>query len=706
MSSTLTSESGSSRDLADPTLYVNRELDWLEFNARVLAMAADEERPLLERCKFLAIFAGNLDEYFMVRVAGLQDALAEGRPSSTPDQLPRGVVLDRIAARSRQLILEQSLIWSESVLPALYDAGLPIVSLRDLPNAARAALDRRFDREIFPVLTPLAVSQGATFPYISGLSLNLGLTVSDPHTGESRFARVKVPPGLPRFLSAGGAWLPIEQLIEAHLGRLFPGMDLGNAVRFRVTRDADFDISDEAEDLMGAVEDQLKRRRFGHAVRLEVQSDAPPDLVDTLADAHELSERDVYRTGAPLDLTDLWELASLDRPDLLEPTWQPRTPHFLRGDGAKPRDLFAVIRSGDLLVHHPYDDFATSVARFIEQAADDPDVLAVKQTIYRTSGDGPIIPALMRAAEAGKQTVCIAELQARFDEERNIRWAKRMERAGVHMVYGEAGLKTHAKLCLVVRREGDQVRRYVHIGTGNYNPRTARLYTDLGLFTCDEEISEDIADLFNSLTGFGHPPAFRQALVAPAHLRTNVIAEIERIARRQREGIPGRVFIKCNALIDERVIQALYRASEDGVHIDLVVRSIVGLRPGLAGVSSNIHVTSIVGRFLEHSRIMGFTSGDETRWFLGSADMMARNLDNRVELAVPVHQESLRNELAFIADLYLRDTTLAWRLGPDGEWSRVRPATSEEPVDCHAVLMERAIRRATGDSPGPSGAVS
>ena len=706
MASTVTSGAGAARDLGDPALYVNRELDWLEFNARVLAMAADEERPLLERCKFLAIFSSNLDEFFMVRVAGIQDALAEGRRSSTPDKLPRGVVLDRIAARSRQLVLEQSLIWSESVLPALHDADLPVVDLHQVPNAGRKALDRRFEREIFPVLTPLAVGPGATFPYISGLSLNIGLNVTDPVSGESRLARVKVPPGLPRFLVAGGMWVPIEQVIEANLGRLFPGMELGPTTRFRVTRDADIDISDEAEDLMGAVEDQLKRRRFGHAVRLEIQADAHPGVAETLRDAHRLTERDVYRIPAPLDLTSLWEMASLDRPDLLDQPWQPRTPAHLRGDSSEPRDMFASIRSGDILVHHPYEDFDTSVGRFIEQAADDPDVLAVKQTIYRTTGDGPIIPALMRAAEAGKQTVCVAELQARFDEERNIRWARRMERAGVHTVYGEAGFKTHAKLSMVVRREGDRVRRYVHVGTGNYNPRTARLYTDLGLFTCDDEIGEDVADLFNSLTGFGHPPAFRRALVAPAHLRDGIIAEIDRVAAAHAGGVPGRVVLKCNAIIDRRVIEALYRASETGVAVDLIVRSICGLRPGLEGVSDNIRVVSIVGRFLEHSRIFGFTSGDETRWFIGSADMMARNLDNRVEMVVPVTAAPLREELAHLADLYLRDNVLAWELGADGEWRKRAPAAGEEPVDTHAALMERASRRAARDSPGREGAVS
>ncbi len=526
---TVESRAAAAVDLSDPGLYVNRELSWLDFNARVLALAADASVPLLERCKFLAIFSSNLDEFFMVRVAAVQEALESGRLPSTPDQMPRAEVLDRIATRVRELTAEQTRLWTDEVRPALADAGLRIATLDELDEPSRRALDQGFDREVYPVLTPLAVGPGLPFPYISALSLNLGLRVRDPVDGESRFARVKVPPRMPRFLEAGDALVAIEHVIKRHLDRLFPGMEITQSTLFRVTRDADFSISDEADDLLGAVEAQLRRRRFGHVVRLEVEADAPPDLVEELTQALGVTERDVFRVRPPLDFTALWQLATLDRPALRDPSFEPRTQPRLRAEGRDPVDLFAAMRAGDVLVHHPYDDFRTSVERFVEQAVEDPNVLAIKQTMYRTSGDSPIVPALMRAADQGKQTVCLVEVQARFDEERNIQWARALERAGVHVVYGQSGLKTHAKLALVVRREGNRLRRYVHVGTGNYNPSTARLYTDLGLFTTDEDLASDVADLFNHLTGFARAPVYRKILVAPRHLRNGLLAEIERV---------------------------------------------------------------------------------------------------------------------------------------------------------------------------------
>ena len=683
------------RDLSDPELYINRELSWLDFNERVLALAREPGVPLLERCKFLAIFSSNLDEFFMVRVAAVQDALEAGRRPSTPDQLSREEVLARIAERVHELTAEQSRIWHEDLVPALAEAGIEIVSFADLTPAERGEVDAQFDREVYPVLTPLAVGPGLPFPYISGLSLNLGLRVRDPVKGETRFARIKVPPRLSRFMAVDERRLvPLEDVIRGHVDRLFPGMEVLQSTLFRVTRDADFSISDESDDLLTAVETQLRRRRFGHVVRLEVDRDAPESLVDELIEALEVDERDTFRVASPLDFTALWALATIDRPELRDPPWEPRTRPRLRPEEGEKLDIFAAIRAGDILVHHPYDDFHTSVERFVEQAVEDPNVLAIKQTVYRTSGDSPIVPALMRAAEQGKQTVCLVEVQARFDEERNIQWARALERAGVHVVYVLSGLKTHAKLALVVRREGDRVRRYVHFGTGNYNPSTARLYTDLGLFTCREDVAEDVADLFNHLTGFARPPMYRRALVAPADLRDGVIREIERAIAGHSAASPSRVVIKLNSIIDGPVIQAVYRASQAGVPVDLIVRGIAGLRPGIPGISDNVRVISIVGRFLEHARIFAFTVGGETNYWIGSADMMARNLDNRVELVGPIDDPQACAEIQGILDVQLADTALAWELGADGGWRRVAPAPGEPALNSQDALMELAARQA------------
>jgi polyphosphate kinase len=680
------------RDLADPSLYINREFSWLDFNARVLALAADDAQPLLERCKFLSIFSSNLDEFFMVRVASAMDALEAGRASSTPDRLSREEVLSGIRERVLELVDLQASVWRDGVRPALAAEGIVIANIDDLPPDDLDDMQRRFEREVAPVLIPLAVGPGLPFPYISGLSLNLGLTVRDPQSGETRFARVKVPRMMPRFLPIGGVLVPVEQAIAANLGVLFPGMEITRRVLFRVTRDADFSISDEADDLLNAVERELSRRRFGGPVRVEVEARSSNTLLEEIKEGLGITDFEVYPISSLLDQTGLRQVADIDRPDLKDLPWNPRVPARLIRDGEEG-GMLAEIRRGDILVHHPYDSFEDSVARFVQEAADDPDVVTIEQTLYRTSGDTPIVPALIRAAERGKGTVCLVELKARFDEERNIRWAKALERAGVHVVYGLPGLKTHAKLCLVVRREGNRLRRYAHIGTGNYHPTTARLYTDVGLFTCREDIVDDVADLFNYLTGFSRSPEYRRALVAPEHLRDDLVACIDRVTARHQAGEPGHIRMKLNSMIDGRVIQALFRASNAGVPVEVLVRGICGFLPGVPGASENIRVTSVVGRFLEHSRIFVFTSGDERQVLTGSADIMARNLDDRVELITPVDDPDLAADLVSIVDTMLVDTAGAWRLHPDGVWERVRPAGGDVPFSSQQALMDRAAHR-------------
>lgn len=680
------------RDLADPSLYINREFSWLDFNARVLALAADDAQPLLERCKFLSIFSSNLDEFFMVRVASTMDALKAGRASSTPDRLSREEVLSGIRERVLELVDLQASVWRDDVRPALAAEGIVIANIDDLVPDDLADMQARFEREVAPVLIPLAVGPGLPFPYISGLSLNLGLTVRDPQSGETRFARVKVPRMVPRFLPIGGVLLPVEQAIAANLGVLFPGMEITRRVLFRVTRDADFSISDEADDLLNAVEHELSRRRFGGPVRVEVEARSSNTLLEEIKEGLGITDVEVYPISSLLDQTGLRQVAEIDRPDLKDRPWQPRVPARLIRDGEEG-GMLAEIRRGDILVHHPYDSFEDSVARFVQEAADDPDVVTIEQTLYRTSGDTPIVPALIRAAERGKGTVCLVELKARFDEERNIRWAKALERAGVHVVYGLPGLKTHAKLCLVVRREGNRLRRYAHIGTGNYHPTTARLYTDVGLFTCREDIVDDVADLFNYLTGFSRSPEYRRALVAPEHLRDDLIGCIDRVTERHQAGEPGHIRMKLNSMIDGRVIEALFRASNAGVPVEVLVRGICGFLPGVPGASENIRVTSVVGRFLEHSRIFIFTSGDEQQVLTGSADIMARNLDDRVELITPVDDPDLATDLVSMIDTLLMDTAGAWRLHADRAWERVRPAAGDPPFSSQQALMDRAAHR-------------
>jgi polyphosphate kinase len=628
----------------------------------------------MERLKFLAIFTSNLDEFFTIRVAGLHDQVDAGLHDPGPDGRTPSQVIDELRERILELNQRQTLCSQDEVRPALAEHGIRIVGMDDVGPDEREALNERFRRQIFPVLTPLAVGLGRPFPYISNLSLSLAVLVRDPQTQVTTFARVKVPKEmLPRFVPAGEGttFVALEQLIAANLDALFPGMEIADHGFFRVTRDADFDISDEADDLLRAVEAELRRRRFGEVVRIEVDSEMSPALRDELVEALEVEARQVYVVDGLLDLTDLWQIVKLPGyADLRDSPWTPVTQPRLQGEDDGHVDIFGVIRAGDVLVHHPYDSFATSVERFVQQAANDPEVLAIKMTVYRTSDDTPLVPALIRATERGKQAVCLVEVKARGDERANIQWARAMEEAGVHVVYGHPALKTHAKCLLVVRREGDGARHYVHIGTGNYHPQTARLYTDFGLFTCDEQIGADVADMFNFLTGYARPRRYRKELVAPNFLRDAVIAEIERTVAAHEEGRPARIAMKLNSLVDRRCIRALYRASQAGVPIDLNIRGICCLVPGVPGVSENIRVNSVVGRFLEHSRILAFERNGETKVYIGSADLMPRNLDTRVELVTPVEDPSLRDDLLDTLERSLADDTNSWDLGPDNVWHR------------------------------------
>jgi polyphosphate kinase len=692
-------------DLEDPALYFNRELSWLEFNQRVIELAEDPGLPLLERLKFEAIAANNLDEFFMVRVAGLHDQvdagietpLQDGRtPRETLDAI-RGVVAEHTARQARCL--------QEELRPALAEHGIRIVRLDDVSSDERERLDERFRRQIFPVLTPLAVGLGRPFPYISNLSLSLGVVVHDPVSHSQVFARVKVPTEmLPRFvpLADGHTFVPLEELIATHLDQLFPGMEIVDTAVFRVTRDADFTVSDEADDLLQAVEDELRRRRFGEVVRVEVDAGMSREMREQLERALEAEHEDVFAIDGLLDLNDLWEIVKIPGfPELREKPWTPLTqPRLLPRESEDP-NVMAAMREGDILLHHPYDSFSSSVERLVEEAVSDPDVLAIKQTVYRTSDDSPLVPALIRAAERGKQAVCLVELKARFDERANITWARAMEEAGVHVVYGLPSLKTHAKCILIIRREGDGVRNYVHVGTGNYHPKTARLYTDFGLLTCDDRIGADVADMFNFLTGFARPRRYRQVLVAPAHLRDGILAEIERTIEAHREGKHARIALKMNSLVDRRCIRALYAASQAGVPVDLNIRGICCLRPGVPGVSENIRVVSIVGRFLEHSRIFAFERDRSRTFYIGSADLMPRNLDTRVELLSPVRDESLRADLLDTLERCFADDSNAWELGQDGSWTRHTPQ-GPEPRNVQRELMTGHLARAP-EPAGPAG---
>ena len=675
-----------------PPRLINRELSWIELNARLLELAEDPSQPLLERVKFTAIVSSNFDEFFMVRVAGLleQDEAAMGVRSV--DGLTPGQALESIRARVAELTARQSRLWKRDLRPALAAHDIEVVSLKDCSERELKRLEAYFERDIYPILTPLAVGAGQPFPYISGLSLSLCVTAVDPETGEERFARVKVPEGLDRFVSVGKRLVLLESVIGHFLPVLFPGMDVTERAYFRVTRDADFDVSDDADDLLEAVESELRRRRFGDVVRLELSASASQAMRDRLIEGLGVRPTQVYDIEGPLDMADLWQLVSLDRPELKDEPWVPVVPpRWARMKS--PTRVFDEIRRGDMIVHLPYDSFRASFEAFAQGAAHDPDVIAMKTTVYRTSDDSMLTASLIECAEEGKQSVCLVELKARFDERRNIEMSRAMEQAGVHVVHGFADLKIHAKMTLVVRREEGGLRRYVHIGTGNYNAATARLYEDVGIFTADEDIAADVADLFNHITGFGRPQRFRKLLVAPFDMRSRILAEIDRVSVAAAAGKHARIRLKLNQIVDPVVIEALYAAGQAGAKIQICARAICMLRPGVPGLSENISVRSIFGRFLEHSRIYAFEAGEETTYLIGSADMMPRNLDRRIEVLVPIENARARQELAAVLDSTFSDTTNAWILAADGTWSR-DVASGAKAHPHQLTMMRRAQQRA------------
>jgi len=683
-----------------PTLFLsrkllfNREASWLEFNSRVLEEASDQSQPLLERVKFMSIFSANLDEFFMIRVSGLKEQVDEGVTDLSLDGLTAAAQLKLINERLRPMLAQQVACFKDDLLPALASHGIVITSYRALSGRERRSLTTYFMENVFPVLTPQAVDPSHPFPYISNLSLNLGVMIEpngppDPTGPPPRFARVKVPPLVPRLVPVGGAqsseFIFLEELIAANIEVLFPGMRATELNAFRVTRDADIEIrEDEANDLLQAVERELRKRRFGTAVRLEVAAAMPGEMVRYLASSLRLNAEDVYTVDAPLNMPDLMALYKLDQPALKDKPLVASVPPEFRTE----ESMFDVIRRHDVLVHHPYNSFSP-VIDFINAAADDPNVQAIKMTLYRTGPDSPVVKALMEACEKGKQVAVLVELKARFDEESNIEWARRLERVGVHVVYGLIGLKTHCKLALVVRREGESLRRYVHIGTGNYNPATARIYTDIGLFTADEHFGADATELFNYLTGYSKQIEYRRLLVAPVSLRDRVTALIERETEHHKNGRPARIIAKINSLTDTKVVRALYEASQSGVPVELLVRGVCALRPGVPGLSDTIRVTSIVGRFLEHSRIFYFQNGGEEDVYIGSADWMQRNLDRRVELLAPIGDPRLRKHLKEeVLDVCLRDNVKSRRLQPDGSYERVGTSEGDEQVDSQSHFID------------------
>jgi polyphosphate kinase len=685
------------RTVTEPTeRLLNRELSLLDFHARVLELAADGSVPLLERVKFCSIFSSNVDEFFQVRVAGLLGQAESGVAVLSADGLTPQQALARIRERVLELTAQQSRLWRRELRTALAAEGIVIGGIEDCDEKDLKHLGRQFQREIYPVLTPLAVGPGQPFPYISGLSLSLAVFAADPETGEERFARVKIPEGLPRFLEIGGRglYVPLEQVIAHFLPTLFPGATIVERAAFRVTRDADFEVSDDADDLLEAVESQLQKRRFGDVVRLEVSSSASAEMVDRLTRGLDADETQIYRIESPLDLADLIELYGLDRPDLKDEPWRPVTPPRLLGVQNDLPRIFDEIRRGDVAVHQPYESFRTSFEVFAQATVRDPDVIALKTAVYRTSDDSVLVGSLIQCAEDGKQSVCLVELKARFDERRNIEWSRALEQAGVHVAYGFPDLKIHAKMTLVVRRERTGLRRYAHIATGNYHSATARLYEDFGLFTADEEITADIADLFNYITGFGRPQKFRKLLVAPFTLRSGLVEEIRTVAAAAEAGERARIRLKVNHLVDPGIVDELYAASQAGVAIDVVARTTCALRPGVEGLSENIRVRSLVGRFLEHSRIYSFEAGERATIYVGSADLMQRNLDHRIEVLAPVENARVRQEANAILDSALADSTNAWELGPDGTWTRLVPAKPEKPHTHQETMMRRAKTRA------------
>ncbi|HUX32927.1 MAG TPA: polyphosphate kinase 1 [Gemmatimonadaceae bacterium] len=689
-----------------PSLYFNRELSWLAFNERVLHEAQDDRNPLLERVKFLAIFANNLDEFIMVRVAGLRRQVAAGVQQTPPDGLTPQEQLDALGRKIAELTAVQNACLAE-LLERLGDHGVRLVPVDELDASERGAMDAYFRREVFPVLTPLVVDPGHPFPHISNLSISLAVEIRDPDTGAVRFARVKVPRSLPRWVPIEGRthqFVPLEHLVGSHLEALFPGVDVLDWYAFRITRYSDLELPeflDEPEDLLATIEEQVFKRRFGEVIRLDVVDDMPRHLRELLLEelrdegvmpAGALTERDILEAGSLLGLGDLLSLASLDLPALHDLPYVPNTPRALRDPA---RSIFDVIRERDMLVHHPFDSFTATVERFIEEAARDDQVLAIKMTLYRTSGDSEIVDALTEAAQRGKQVAVIVELKARFDETNNITWARQLEEVGAHVAYGAATLKTHAKTVLVVRREADGIRRYVHIGSGNYNSRTARIYTDVGLFTCSPAIGDDVTEMFNALTGFSRKRTYQTLLVAPMSMRSRFIELLEREAAHARDGRPARVIAKMNALVDAEIIRALYAASEAGVEIDLIIRGICCLRPGIPGVSERIRVRSIIGRFLEHSRLWYFANGGAGQYYLGSADWMPRNFDRRVEAVAPVEDRTLHPRLRALFETLLADNRQAWELDADGVWHQVMP---DGPVwATHVVLLRDSWGRSPAE---------
>ncbi len=707
--------------------FLDRELSWLAFNQRVLELAEDPAVPLLERVRFLAIFASNLDEFFMVRVAGLKRRIATGIAVTAASGLSPRQVLECISEEAHRLMARHAAVFAEQVQPGLASEGITLVRWDELGESEQERLRKFFRRQIFPVLTPLAVDPAHPFPYISGLSLNLAVVVSNPSTGKEHFARVKVPPLLPRFIAVDASgrpsapdvqaaslergpmsFVPVEDVISEHLDQLFPGMEVQEHHTFRVTRNEDVEVEeDDAENLLKAMEKELLRRRFGPPVRLEIADGISPRIRSLLIRELAVDEEEVYELPAPLDHTGLHLIADLDRASLQFPRFVASTPRQLAEvESATPADMFAKIRERDILLHHPYDSFSTSVQTFLQQAAADPQVLAIKQTLYRTSGDSPIVDALIDAAEAGKQVLALVEIKARFDEQNNISWARKLEQAGVHVVYGIVGLKTHCKLSLVVRQEGEGLRRYCHIGTGNYNPKTARLYTDHGLLTSDLEVGQDLTRLFNQLSGYAPKSRFHRLLVAPRSVRNGLIERIDREATAAREGRPAWIKIKVNSMVDEAVIDALYRASQAGVPVDLVIRGICALRPGVPGLSETVRVRSILGRFLEHSRIFAFansSTGEDATFegpevYIGSADLMHRNLDRRVETLVRIADADQVSELIELLDESTDPGTASWHLDAEGGWERHHIGPDGPLVDLQAAQISRQhrLRRRSG----------
>jgi polyphosphate kinase len=661
--------------------FINRELSWLAFNDRVLALATEPGIPLLERAKFCAITSSNLDEFFQVRVAALKDQVAAKIEEPTPDGRSAGRQLGEISELARQQVAKQDAVFLDDLVPQLTEAGIAIVHWADLSAVDRKAMTEIYDERVFPVLTPLAVDPSHPFPYISDLALSIAAFVRDPELGEHRFARVKVPDLLPRLVPIDDKrFMPAEDLVIAHLDTLFVGMDIEEAAAFRVTRNADLTVEEEeADDLLEAVEMELRRRRFNRAVRLEVADTMSDEMLDLLVRELEMHENDVYRVRAPLDLRCLWQLHALDRPDLKDRPWPPVVPGRIAKGVESERPIVSVMRDRAIMVHHPYESFTTSIEAFIEQAANDPRVQSIKMTLYRAGGDSPIMRALIKAAERGVQVAVLVELKARFDEANNVNWAKQLERAGVHVVYGMVGLKTHSKCVLVVRDDGDQLRRYCHIGTGNYNSKTSRIYEDLGILTCDIDVGADVAKLFNHLTGYSRDDSYHTLVVAPRDLRPRLQALIE---REMSFGEDGRITIKCNSIADQGMMEALYRASAAGVKIDLIVRGITCIRAGVPGLSDNITARSVLGRYLEHSRIFRFGHGgvdSEPHYLIGSADIMPRNLDRRVEVLVPIEHPRHIEWLDSVLEFLLADDIVRWELQPDGAWTREGPEGSFEP---------------------------